>query len=62
MNGKRFELIIQAGAGDVPGVIRLRALLKSMWRSYRLRVITVRELQPPETGPTSTLPSDQGAK
>lgn len=32
MTSERFSLLIEAGPGDVPGVQRLRALLKAMHR------------------------------
>ena len=43
MSGERFRLLIEASPGDVPGVQRLRALLKAMLRSYGLRVIEAKE-------------------
>lgn len=43
MSGERFRLLIEASPGDVPGIQRLRALLKTMLRSYGLRVIEAKE-------------------
>ena len=55
MSGERFSLLIEAGPGDVPGIVRLRALLKTMWRSYRLRVVEAQDAR----GSTETRSDDQ---
>lgn len=46
MVATRYQIIVEAAPGDVPGVVRLRACLKSMWRGYQLRAVEMRELSP----------------
>ncbi|MEI8383043.1 MAG: hypothetical protein WCJ09_23180 [Planctomycetota bacterium] len=43
MTSERFRLLIEAGPGDVPGIVRLRALLKTMLRSYGLKCVAAKQ-------------------
>jgi len=45
----RYTLVLVAGPGAVPGVTRLRAALKVLWRGYALKCIEVRESQSGES-------------
>lgn len=40
----RYAIELRPEPGDVPGIVRLRRLLKSALRGYGLRCVAVREL------------------
>lgn len=48
----RFRLLLQAEQGDSrPPLIRLRAFLKSAWRSWKFRCVECREVKPRKAAP-----------
>lgn len=45
----RYEIVLQAPAGDDKPLLRLRAALKALWRAYRLKAVSVVEKAGPKS-------------
>jgi hypothetical protein len=52
----RYQLLLEAQPGDVPAILRLRRLLKTLLRGYGFRCISAQELPPAEPTPATNEP------
>jgi hypothetical protein len=43
-SGERYELVLDALAGDAPAAVRLRLLLKRALRTFGFRAVSVRQV------------------
>lgn len=44
-HNERFTLVLEASPDAIPPEVRLRRLLKTLWRSHRLRVVRAESVE-----------------